>query len=112
MTNAPTLQPAVDYLTRSSVGPFIDTGRDAPAASGRGKDRIYISLDTLTHMADVAGVINKPSQDALDEAYRRGVLDGIKHDLGGDLSRIIDVLERWLPVARAVDAPAGVPQEV
>jgi hypothetical protein len=73
---------------------------------------IYISLDTLTHMADVAGVINKPSQDALDEAYRRGVLDGIKHDLGGDLSRIIDVLERWLPVARAVDAPAGVPQEV
>jgi hypothetical protein len=112
MTNAPTLQPAVDYLTRSSIGPFIDTGRDAPMASGRGKDRIYISLDTLKHMADVAGITNKPSQGDLDEAYRRGVLDGIKHDLGGDLSRVVDTLERWLPLARAVDAPAGVAQEV
>ena len=112
MTSAPTLSPAVDYLTRSSVGPFIDTGRDAPMASGRGKDRIYISLDTLKHMADIAGIVSRPSTEALDEAYRRGVLDGIKHDLGGDILRVIDTLDRWLPLLRSVDDPARVQEEV
>jgi hypothetical protein len=105
LTNAPTLQPAVDYLTRSSVGPFIDTGRDAPAVSGRGKDRIYISLDTLRHMADVAGILDTPSNTALDEAYRRGVVDGIRAELGVDLARVVGVLDRWLPLIRDVDVP-------
>jgi hypothetical protein len=107
LTNAPTLQPAVDYLTRSSVGPFIDTGRDAPMASGRGKDRIYVSVDTVRHMADLAGILDKPSNTALDEAYRRGVVDGIRAELGVDLARVVDVLDRWLPLIRDVDVPEG-----
>jgi hypothetical protein len=112
MIDAPDKQPAVDYLTRSSVGPFIDTGRDAPQHSGRGLDRIYISLDTLKHMADVAGILDKPSTAAIDEAYRRGVSDGIRAELGVDLGRIVDTLDRWLPVLRSVDDPERVPEAV
>ena len=112
MIDAPTLQPAVDYLTRSSVGPFIDTGRDAPKQSGRGLDRIYISLDTLTHMADVAGVRQHNTKDELDAEYRRGFIDGVRAELGVDLGRVVNVLDRLLPLLRDVDDPARVSEAV
>jgi hypothetical protein len=99
LINAPDKTPGVDYLTRSSVGPFIDTGRDAPAASGRGLDRIYISVSTLRHMADLAGITAAPTEEGINAAYRRGLTDGIESatgrglvDLVADLDRVRDLL--------------------
>lgn len=94
MIDAPDKNPGVDYLTRTSVGPFIDTGRDAPAQSGRGLDRIFISVDTLKHMADIAGITAGPTEGAVNEAYRRGLVDGIESATGRGLVDLVADLDR------------------
>jgi len=96
VTNAPELQPAVDFLTQSANGPFVDTGGDYRDRTGRIMGRVYLSIDTIRHLADVAGVLATSSDAELTRAYNKGLVDGVKEDLGGNLVRVADTLQRFL----------------
>ena len=84
ITDAPTLQPAVDFITKSPNGPFIDTGFNVTFEN---RGRVYLSVETIKEMAEVAGLLeNKNSQEKNlhDEAnYNRGYEAGLKE--GADL---------------------------
>lgn len=100
VVDAPALQPAVDYITSSAVGPFIDTGRDIDF-QGRKIGRIYLSADTVREMASELGIISGgAAEEALQNAYITGKLDGLRETIGGDLYRVVDTLDRWLAVLR------------
>lgn len=96
---APTRSPGVDYLTGTTVGPFIDTGKDVQLPDGRKLGRIYLAKSTVEELAREFGITNndKVRIDALvNEAYNRGKLDGLKEEIGGDLNDVVNVLRRWL----------------
>lgn len=97
VVTAPTKAPAVDYVTGTAVGPFIDTGRDIQDQAGRILGRIYLSKDTIREMAHELGLIGGHADRAtIDDAYHRGKLDGLKEDLSGDIYSISATLGRWL----------------
>lgn len=92
VTNAPTFQPAEDFITKSPNGPFIDTGYDVTFEK---RGRVYLSVETIREMAVVAGLLeNKNAQEkSLYEAeiYNRGYKDGLdeSEELLGKLTAII-----------------------
>ena len=97
VTNAPDKQPAHDFLTHSATGPFVDTGFDVRDQAGRILGRVYLSFDTIRHLADVAGVLNAPAPEALLAEYNKGLVDGMKENIGGDtLARVARTFERAL----------------
>lgn len=58
LTNAPAMAPGVCWITKTGVGPFIDTHVDLSLhVVDRG--RIYISVDALREMAQVAGLFDE-----------------------------------------------------
>jgi hypothetical protein len=79
LTDAPILQPAVDFITKTPNGPFIDTGFDVPFEL---RGRVYLSVETIKEMATVAGLLeskNAQEKNLHDEAnYNRGYEDGLK----------------------------------
>jgi hypothetical protein len=92
ITDAPVLQPAVDFITKSPNGPFIDTGMDVTFEQ---RGRLYLSVETIKEMAEVAGLLNNKNAQELslheleiaNEAYARGLRDN--EELVGKLSSII-----------------------
>ncbi len=92
VVDAPTLQPAVDFITKSPNGPFIDTGLNVTFEM---RGRVYLSLETIKEMAEIAGLLdNKNAQELslheleiANEAYARGLRDN--EELVGKLSSII-----------------------
>lgn len=106
VVEAPAHQPGVDYVTGTSEGPFIDTGRDITIGE-RKFGRIYLAESTIREMARELGMLGGlPSNEALATAYTKGKLDGLRETLGGDVHRIVDVLERWLASLRNDDLAA------
>ena len=107
VVEAPTLQPAHDYVSGNAVGPFIDTGKDIIGPGGRVMGRLYLSKDTVEEYARDLGLLGGQVTNALiDEAYYRGKLDAIKEEIGGDIHHVATVLSRWLDHLRADDAAA------
>ena len=84
LTDAPTLQPAVDFITKTPNGPFIDTGFNVTFEN---RGRIYLSVETIKEMAEVAGLLeskNAQEKNMHDEGnYNRGYEAGLKE--GADL---------------------------
>lgn len=109
VVDAPTLQPAIDYVTGTGVGPFIDTGKDILGPGGRIMGRLYLSKDSVAEMARELGLVGgHADRSALDDAYHRGLLDGMKEDLGGDLYSVSTTLARWLShISPDVPADSG-----
>lgn len=107
VVTAPTQQPGVDYVTGSGVGPFIDTGRDITFGE-RKLGRIYLSKDTIAEMAREFDLVGNShaTEEALQSAYVTGKLDGLRETFGGDITRVVDVLERWLDLLRPALAAA------
>lgn len=102
VVDAPVLAPAVDYVTGTAVGPFIDTERNVIDQAGRILGRIYLSKDTIREMAHELGLIGgHADRSALEAAYHRGKLDGTKEELGGDLYSVSATLGRWLAYVAA-----------
>lgn len=99
IVDAPTLQPAVDYVTGSGVGPFVDTGRDITFGE-RKLGRIYLSKSTVAEMAHELGLSKTVDEGALHSAYAQGKLDGLMETLDGDILRVVNTLERWLDGVR------------
>lgn len=97
VVNVAERSPGVDYITKTSVGPFIDTGVDIQLPDGRRFGRIYLSKDTVAEMARELGIIGgHASEGAIQNAYNRGLLDASKEEIGGDLITVTGTLRRWL----------------
>lgn len=91
LTDAPTLQPAVDFITKSPNGPFIDTGFDVRFEQ---RGRVYLSVETIREMAEVAGLLETKNaeEENLHEIaiYNRGYEAGLheSEELLGKLSAV------------------------
>jgi hypothetical protein len=58
LVDAPALDPGVCWITKTSKGPFIDTGVDlSKTVIDRG--RIYLSVDVIREMAQLAGLFEE-----------------------------------------------------
>jgi len=110
LTNAPTLQPAVDFITKTPNGPFIDTGMNVTFEQ---RGRVYLSVETIREMAQVAGLLeNSNAQEkALYEAeiYNRGYKDGLDegNKLHGLLTIAVDRLNPAFGAAVATSVEAA-----
>ena len=80
LTEGPAQQPGHCWITRTSIGPFIDTGVDVSVGKiDRG--RIYISIDALREMAQVANLFNEERpisaellrKEWFDKGYRQAM---------------------------------------
>lgn len=101
----PDLAPAVDFLTRSGEGPFIDTGLDVLLRTQPGnpiiKERVYLAVSTIRQLAQMAGIVGEVADNSRDAALiARGKLEGLNEGLGDDLANVARTLDRWLDDAR------------
>lgn len=91
IVDAPELAPAVDFITRTPNGPFIDTGLNVTFDM---RGRMYLSVETIEEMARVAGLLEKKTTTGqhLHEKtiYNEGYKDGLKD--AGDLSGKLDLI--------------------
>jgi len=81
LTDAPTMAPGVCWITKSGVGPFIDTGVDLSLhVVDRG--RIYISVDAVREMAQLAGLFGETEPISVEmrkkEFYDLGYKDALE----------------------------------
>lgn len=112
-TAAPALPPGTDFLTGTSIGPFIDTGR---TVQFRETGRVYLAFDTIRELADAIGLfddrVSKETADRLaadyDTAYREGYADALKENLGG---HALDLLAELLDSLRGGSGVALPPAE-
>lgn len=106
----PDKSPAVDFITRSSEGPFVDTGVDILLRSQPGNpvitERVYLSVNTIRQLAQLAGLgigASDAEQESAAEYEARliaqGKLDGLKEGLGDDLANVARTLREWADAA-------------
>jgi hypothetical protein len=111
VVEAPTLQPAVDFITKSPNGPFIDTGLNVTFEM---RGRVYLSIETIKEMAEIAGLLeNKNAQEKNLhelEIYNLGYKDGLNEgaELNGKLTAVISRLSApdYSAVVRDVEVDA------
>ena len=81
LTDAPALAPGVCWITKTGVGPFIDTGVDL-SLQVIDRGRIYIAVDTLREMARVAGLFEEEAPTSVElrkkEFYDQGYKDALE----------------------------------
>lgn len=95
VVDAPALQPAVDFITKSPNGPFIDTGLNVTFEM---RGRVYLSVETIREMAEIAGLLK--SNDAIEKVLHdsavenRGYERGLKEseELIGKLTAVVSRL--------------------
>lgn len=98
----PDKNPACDFITRSTVGPFVDTGVDVLLRPQPGMqvqaERVYLSVNTIGALAQFAGVSVSEGNSADREAQLKalGKLEGLNEGLGDDLATVVRTLDRWL----------------
>lgn len=96
ITETAEMMPGEDFLTRSIVGPFIDTRRHIEFEQARNRPRIYLSIDTIREMAEDLGLFDEYREQvkaAHDDAMNEGYALGIKENFDGDLAGIADRLD-------------------
>jgi hypothetical protein len=81
LTDAPAMSPGVCWITKTGVGPFIDTGVDLSLhVVDRG--RIYISVDAIREMAQIAGLFDETAPVSVElrkkEIYDQGYKDALE----------------------------------
>lgn len=107
VVDTPALMPGECWVTRTSVGPFIDTGVDTPFEK---RGRVYLSVETIREMAFEAGLFDGlvPGTE-VEKAYANGRADAVKENLGGELDGIAAALrgaaDRISAVRVASEAP-------
>ena len=114
----PDRQPAVDFITRSSEGPFVDTGLDITLRSQPGlpvvTERLYISVPVIRQLAQIAGLSfgedTAEREVAVEYEARlkaQGKLEGLREGLGDDIMDVARALNRWLDSAGVADNSGG-----
>lgn len=97
IVTAPTLQPAVDFITKTPNGPFIDTGLNVTFEM---RGRVYLAVATIKEMAEIAGLLDsKTAQEKSvhdTQTYNQGYEAGLKEgtDLIGKLNSVISRIDR------------------
>lgn len=107
VVSAAPMMPGTDWVTKSPNGPFIDTGVDIKFNE---RGRLYLSVETIREMAEIAGLfdVEPVNQDAaLAEQYELGRSAGIKEDLNGRVSDLVDQLVSCATVLRDTAIPVG-----
>ena len=79
LVDTPAMAPGECWVTRSSVGPFIDTQTDVPFER---RGRVYLTIDVVREMAFEAGLFDGlvPAEQ-VEEAYANGRADAIKENI-------------------------------
>lgn len=109
----PERQPACDFITRSTQGPFVDTGVDVLMRSQPGMpvitERVYLAVTTITSLAQFAGVTGNAqhSTEREKQLIAVGKLEGLKEGLGDGLVDVARTLRRWLDDADLSDDRRG-----
>lgn len=113
LVQAPPREPGHCWITKTAVGPFIDTGIDL-SVKVIDRGRIYISIDALREMAQVAGLFDEeePKTVGLQRKkwYDEGYNDALKEFSNESVDRFIEHISRNSVGAAsnaAVVAPAG-----
>lgn len=94
----PDKAPAVDFLTRSSIGPFIDTGVDVMLRPQPGmlehSEHVYIALATIQQFAQMLELNGSAKHDPSRDAglIAQGKLEAVKEHLDGDTARLFRTL--------------------
>lgn len=93
VVQAPPLSPGHCWITKTSVGPFIDTGIDL-SLDKIDRGRIYISVDALREMAQVAGLFDEKEPVTVElkrkQWYDQGYNDAMKEMSGDAINRFIE----------------------
>lgn len=97
LTDAPALAPGVCWITKSGIGPFIDTGVDLSLhVVDRG--RMYISVDALREMAQIAGLFGEEQPVSVElrkkEFYEQGYNDALKEINKDAINHFIEHVNR------------------
>lgn len=109
----PEKNPAVDFITRSSVGPFVDTGVDVLLRPQPGmqiiQERVYLSVATIGHLAQLAGITGEShtTPDRERQLRAQGKLEGLREGLDERLADVGATLRRWLDDAGVGGSDAG-----
>lgn len=93
LTDAPALSPGVCWITKTSKGPFIDTGVDlSKTVVDRG--RIYLSVDVIREMAQLAGLFDEQEPVSVElkkkQWYDQGYNDAIKELQNDAVSNFVE----------------------
>ena len=109
LVDTPAMLPGDCWISRTSVGPFIDTGTDVPFER---RGRVYINVDVLREMAFEAGLFEGlvPSTE-VEKAYANGVADTFKENIDGDLAGAAAALRSAADRIDAVRVGAEAPVE-
>jgi len=97
LVQAPPREPGHCWITKTAVGPFIDTGIDL-SVKVIDRGRIYISIDALREMAQVAGLFDEeePKTVGLQRKkwYDEGYNDALKEFSNESVDRFIEHISR------------------
>lgn len=95
----PEKAPAVDFITRSGEGPFVDTGVDVLLRSQPGMpvqtERVYLAKATIAQLAQLLDISGSASQhDPIRDRHliAQGKLEAVKENLDGDVARVFGAL--------------------
>lgn len=95
----PEKAPAVDFITRSGEGPFVDTGVDILLRSQPGMpvqtERVYLAKNTVIQLAQLLGISGSTAQHdpARDHSLiAQGKIEAVKEHLDGDSARVLGTL--------------------
>jgi hypothetical protein len=99
VVTAPPQQPGHCWITHTSVGPFVDTGVDVSVGKiDRG--RMYISVDILREMAQVAGLFDEKTPVGVElrqkEWFDKGYQQAMEEVSNDAVSRFIEHASRNL----------------
>lgn len=82
----PEHQPAVDFITRSSEGPFVDTGVFVEHRAMPGfpivRERVYLSVHTIKQLSGLVGLSANGTEIEAAKLLAQGKVEYIKEDLG------------------------------
>jgi len=99
IVEAPAQQPGHCWISRTAIGPFVDTGVDVSVGKiDRG--RMYISIDVLREMAQIAGLFDEEQPVSVDlrkrEWYDKGYQAAMEEMSNDAVSRFIEHASRNL----------------
>lgn len=94
----PEHQPAVDFITRSSEGPFVDTGLTINHRMQPGypvvAERVYLSVHTIKQLSQLVGLSSENADLHQEKLISQGKVQFMKENLDGDIRRLAAALDR------------------
>ena len=97
LVQAPAREPGHCWITKTAIGPFVDTGIDL-SLDKIDRGRIYISVDALREMAQIAGLFDEKEPVTVElkrkQWYDQGYNDAMKEISNDAVDRFIGHISR------------------